>query len=79
MRKVKSYAITRRGSIHRQNTKTRFNKNTESKINFLITITKLEQLHNIRKEINKNKCAKRIKVERSRALDPFEIKWKLKS
>ena len=44
------------------------------KINkFLITITRLEQLHNIKKE-NKNKCAKRIKIERLRALDPFEIK-----
>ena len=27
---------------------------------------------------NKNKCAKETKVERSRALDPFEVKLKLK-
>ena len=41
------------------------------KVKDLITITWLEQLHNIRKE-NKNKCAKELKIERSRALDPFE-------
>ena len=49
MRKDKSYAITRRGSIHRQNTKTRLIKMRKVKKD-LITITILEQLHNIQKE-----------------------------
>ena len=53
MRKVKSYAITRRGSIHRQiNKDPFFDKDAESKdgkIN-LITITSEKQLHNDRKK-----------------------------
>ena len=53
MGKDKSYAITRRGSIHRQITKTRFKKIAESKKD-LITIISLEQLHNIQKENNNN-------------------------
>ena len=61
MRKVKSYAITRRGSIHRQITKTRFNKNTEGKKD-LITITWLEQLHNIRKGKIRINARKELKL-----------------
>ena len=74
MRKDKSYAITRRGSIHRQNTKTRLIKMRKVKrksIN-LITITSLEQLHNIREE--KRTTCGRIKVRVSEGFDPFEIK-----
>ena len=79
MRKDKSYAITRRRSIHRQSTKTRFDKGCERKIKTvnLITITILEQLHNIRKE--KRITCERIKVRTSEGFDPFEIKFKLKS
>ena len=53
MRKDKSYAIIRRESIHRQNTKTRLVK--MRKVKDLITITSFEQLHNIRKKINAQK------------------------
>ena len=74
-RKGKSYAITRRGSIHRQNTKTRLIK--MRKVKNLITVTSLEQLHNIRKE--KRITCERIKVRTSEGFDPFEIKLKLKS
>ena len=69
MRKDKSYAITRRGSIHRQITKTHFNKNAESKKD-LITITSLEQLHNIRKESN---VRKEIKIGCPRVLTLLKL------
>lgn len=72
VRKIKSYAITRRGSIHRQINKDPFWIKMRKINKFLITITRLEQLHNIYKKKIRTNVRKEIRIEYSRALDPLK-------